>query len=203
MRVLNFGSLNLDYVYGVGHFVQPGETLAAISRDVKHGGKGLNQSIALVRAGADTAHAGCVGQGGESLLAMLVEEGAHRGLNIALNPSPYNDSLREVDYGKLTWVLVNEIEAEQITGESDPVNAWKVLHVRYPRLSALITLGGKGSMAFRVTDTGVETVRQAAQRVHAVDTTAAGDTFTGYFIAGLMENMPLQACMGRASHAAV
>lgn len=60
MRVLNFGSLNLDYVYGVDHFVQPGETLAAISRDVKHGGKGLNQSIALVRAGADTAHAGCV-----------------------------------------------------------------------------------------------------------------------------------------------
>lgn len=44
MRVLNFGSLNLDYVYGVDHFVQPGETLAAISRDVKHGGKGLNQS---------------------------------------------------------------------------------------------------------------------------------------------------------------
>lgn len=257
---MNFGSLNLDYVYGVDHFVQPGETLAAISRDVKHGGKGLNQSIALVRAGADTAHAGCVGQGGESLLAvqemqghtviqvnregencillyggsnrcvtekqirdtmarfapgdwlvlqnevnllpMIVEEGARRGLNIALNPSPYNDSLREVDYGKLTWVLVNEIEAEQITGESDPVNAWKVLHVRYPRLSALITLGGKGSMAFRVTDTGVETVRQAAKRVHAVDTTAAGDTFTGYFIAGLMENMPLQACMGRASHAA-
>lgn len=137
-----------------------------------------------------------------NLLPMIVEEGARRGLNIALNPSPYNDSLREVDYGKLTWVLVNEIEAEQITGESDPVNAWKVLHVRYPRLSALITLGGKGSMAFRVTDTGVETVRQAAQRVHAVDTTAAGDTFTGYFIAGLMENMPLQACMGRASHAA-
>lgn len=80
-----------------------------------------------------------------NLLPMIVEEGARRGLNIALNPSPYNDSLREVDYGKLTWVLVNEIEAEQITGESDPVNAWKVLHVRYPRLSALITLGGKGS----------------------------------------------------------
>ena len=65
-----------------------------------------------------------------NLLPMIVEEGARRGLNIALNPSPYNDSLREVDYGKITWVLVNEIEAEQITGESDPVNAWKVLHVR-------------------------------------------------------------------------
>ena len=29
MKILNFGSLNLDYVYYVEHFVQPGETLAA------------------------------------------------------------------------------------------------------------------------------------------------------------------------------
>lgn len=28
MRVLNFGSLNIDYVYSVDHFVQKGETLA-------------------------------------------------------------------------------------------------------------------------------------------------------------------------------
>ena len=55
MRVLNFGSLNLDYVYGVERFVRPGETLAALSRDVKHGGKGLNQSIALARAGVPGA----------------------------------------------------------------------------------------------------------------------------------------------------
>ena len=51
MRVLNFGSLNLDYVYNVDHFVRPGETLAASSRAVKAGGKGLNQSVALARAG--------------------------------------------------------------------------------------------------------------------------------------------------------
>lgn len=40
MRALNFGSLNLDYVYGVDHFVQPGETLAAISRDVSTEARG-------------------------------------------------------------------------------------------------------------------------------------------------------------------
>ena len=48
----------------------------------------------------------------------------------------------------------------------------------------------------------METVRQEAIRVRAVDTTAAGDTFTGYFIAGLMEGMPLKDCMARASYAA-
>ena len=52
MKVLNFGSLNLDYVYRVTHFVQPGETLSAVSQTVNPGGKGLNQSIAVTRAGA-------------------------------------------------------------------------------------------------------------------------------------------------------
>ena len=59
MRILNFGSLNLDYVYTVERFVRPGETLAVLSRAVKTGGKGLNQSVALARAGADVYHAGC------------------------------------------------------------------------------------------------------------------------------------------------
>ncbi len=67
MRVLNFGSLNLDYVYTVDHFVMPGETISSTSRTIKHGGKGLNQSVALARAGADVAHAGCIGEGDESI----------------------------------------------------------------------------------------------------------------------------------------
>ena len=75
MRVLNFGSLNLDYVYNVDHFVRPGETLAASSRAVKAGGKGLNQSVALARAGVPVCHAGCLGAGGEMLKIMLEENG--------------------------------------------------------------------------------------------------------------------------------
>ena len=58
MRILNFGSLNLDYVYQVDHFVRPEETLAALGRMVKAGGKGLNQSVALARAGLPVCHAG-------------------------------------------------------------------------------------------------------------------------------------------------
>ena len=50
MKILNFGSLNIDYVYSVPHFVRGGETLSSMSLDVFAGGKGLNQSIALSRA---------------------------------------------------------------------------------------------------------------------------------------------------------
>ena len=39
MRVLNFGSLNMDYVYHVDHMVRPGETLSSQSMEVFLGGR--------------------------------------------------------------------------------------------------------------------------------------------------------------------
>ena len=274
MKVLNFGSMNLDYVYEVDHFVQPGETLDSHSRTIQCGGKGLNQSIALARAGVEVCHAGCIGDGGELLKAMLDDNGvdtscirrveemqghtviqvtpsgenaillyggsnrcvteeqirdtlgrfsegdwlvlqneinelpavvnmaAERGLQIVLNPSPWNDALNRVDFSCLSWIFVNEIEAEQFTGEKDPDKAWEVIHSRYPRMSALITLGGRGSIAFRNTGGTIECARQEAIRVQAVDTTAAGDTYTGYFIAGMAGGLSLKESMERAAKAA-
>ena len=273
MRILNFGSLNVDYVYSVDYFVRAGETLKVNGREVVPGGKGLNQSVALARAGADVSHAGCIGAEGEFLRGLLNENGvdtallrtidgmqghtiiqvdskgencillyggtnrriskaqidetlAHfgpgdwlvlqnevnnlplivdlasaRGMRIVLNPSPYDDGLKAVDFGKLSWLLVNEVEACQCSGSDEPERAWDVLHERYPGLSVLITLGGAGSIAHAATPEGIETVRQQAFRVEATDTTAAGDTFTGYFIGGLAEGRPLAECMRRASMA--
>lgn len=273
MKILNFGSLNVDYVYSVDYFVRAGETLKANSREVLPGGKGLNQSVALARAGAQVYHAGCIGADGEFLRELLNKKGvnteylrtidgmqghtiiqvdkkgencillyggtnrsigdsqidetlAHfgqgdwlvlqnevnslprivdaafaRGMRIVLNPSPFEEGLKEVDFGKLSWLLVNEVEACQCSGSDEPERAWDVLHARYPRLSVLITLGSAGSIAHAVGPDGVDTVRQQAFRADAVDTTAAGDTFTGFFIGGLAEGRPLDECMRRASMA--
>ena len=77
MKILNFGSLNLDNVYQVPHFLQAGETMAALSEAVHPGGKGLNQSLALARAGAEVYHAGVVGNGSEMLTNLLKENGVH------------------------------------------------------------------------------------------------------------------------------
>ena len=66
----------------------------------------------------------------------------------------------------------------------------------------IVTLGNSGSAAYRVQGGSIEACRADAVRVKAVDTTAAGDTYTGYFIAGLMEGEPLQTCMELASRAA-
>jgi ribokinase len=75
MRVLNIGSINIDYVYEVDHFVRPGETLGSLSFRVFAGGKGFNQSIALARAGATTFHAGRVGENAKWLLKRLEQDG--------------------------------------------------------------------------------------------------------------------------------
>lgn len=270
MRILNFGSLNLDYVYQVDHFVQPGETLLAYAQAVNPGGKGLNQSVALARAGADTCHAGCVGIGGEMLIDVLREAGVdirhiakteeiqgnaviqvdrtgencillfggsnqcitakqvektlehfdegdylllqneinclplivrlagEKKMKIVLNPSPYNEKLDQIDYSQLDWLIVNEVEMEQLSGFKSPEKAWEKLHARYPGLSLLVTLGEEGSVAF----TNRETVTQKAVIVKAVDTTAAGDTYTGYFLAGIMNGLSLQESMQRAGIAA-
>ena len=269
MKVLNFGSMNLDYIYRVDHFLQPGETLSALSQTVSPGGKGLNQSIALAKAGAPVYHAGCLGAGGEMLLELLQKTGADTrfllrteelqgnaviqvnregqncillfggsnrcitetqiagtlshfsagdllilqneinnlpiivdlayelGMKIILNPSPFNESLNAVDFRKISWFLVNEIEAEQLSGSGQPEEAWRRIHASCPEAGLVVTLGSEGSIAF--TDT--ETVRQPAFPVKAVDTTAAGDTYTGYFVAGLLMGLSLQDCMRRASMA--
>lgn len=80
MKILTFGSLNIDHVYRVGHFVRPGETLSSDSYEQFCGGKGFNQSIALANAGADVFHAGMVGNDGTWLRARLDKSGVDASL---------------------------------------------------------------------------------------------------------------------------
>ena len=77
MKVLNYGSLNYDYVYLVKHMVQLGETISSSGMETHFGGKGLNQSIALAKAGADVYHAGMVGEDGDDLIAVCKKYGVH------------------------------------------------------------------------------------------------------------------------------
>ncbi len=269
MRILNFGSMNLDYVYQVPHFLAPGETMAALNQQVHPGGKGLNQSIAMARAGVRVYHAGVIGQGGEQLAALLEQEGvdtrylltrpclqgnaiiqvtpqgencillyggsnqavteaqvsetlrdfgpgdllvvqnevsclpqmiaeaAAHGMQVALNPSPFDQSLRTLPYEKVSWLFINEVEGAQMTGCERPDDILRTLRLCYPGLKIVLTLGGDGALC----DTPEGWLHQPIFPVQAVDTTAAGDTFSGYFLAGLVQGMTPEACMRRAAAA--
>ena len=270
MKILNFGSLNIDKVYRVAHFVRAGETVASAGYQCFPGGKGLNQSIAAARAGQKVFHAGTVGEDGLFLLdtlrkggvdtryvrtsgsitghaliqvddagenciilypgsnfeneeeyvdevlrdfegpdilllqneinglEQLLRKGREKGLRIMLNPSPMDERLKRMDLSAVTWLMLNETEGREITGESEPDRITDCLLQRYPDMRVVLTLGEKGAV-YR--DRG-EYLRQPAFPVRAVDTTAAGDTFTGYFIAAAAEGKKCGEALKLAAAAA-
>jgi len=270
VRVLNFGSLNIDYVYSVDHIVSPGETISSSGRAVYYGGKGFNQSVAVSRAGVQVYHAGKVGAGSEGLLAecekygvdstfiqrsreetghtfiqvdktgqnsivlfggsnrtvsrehidrvlarfeagdllilqnevngldYMIHQAAEREMEIMLNPSPCDREVLACDLSRVRWLVLNEVEGWQITGKRESDVILRELSERFPKLGVVLTLGSEGAFC---RERG-ETFCQPCFEVKPVDTTAAGDTFLGYFAAGLVDGLPLARSMERAAAAA-
>jgi len=95
-RILNIGSINLDEVFSVPHFIRPGETMASLSYNRFIGGKGTNQSIALARAGASVAHAGMVGADGGVAVDLIGGAGVDISL-IGTSGQPTGRALIQVD----------------------------------------------------------------------------------------------------------
>lgn len=107
MRILNFGSLNIDYVYNVEHILIGGETLTADDRNIYPGGKGLNQSVAFARAGADVWHAGAIGQAdGAILLEALEKNGVKTDYLKVLKDAPSGHTFIQVDRNGQNCILV-------------------------------------------------------------------------------------------------
>lgn len=71
MTIVNVGSINWDRIYRVPHFPAPGETLSARSAAVGLGGKGLNQSVAILRSGGRVVHLGAIGGDDVAMLDAL------------------------------------------------------------------------------------------------------------------------------------
>ncbi|KAB7667105.1 ribokinase [Bacillus sp. B1-b2] len=269
MKFLNFGSLNIDKVYSVPHFVSGGETLSSTSLEEFPGGKGLNQSLAFAKAGANVHHAGKIGKDGLFLKDLMQSQGvnvkqvtedgsstghaiiqvstsgencillygganqeitkeqidstlaecqtedvivlqnemnhleymldtaARKELTIALNPSPINPAILKLDYHKIHYLILNEIEAKAISGEEKLENIFTSLLNLNPQLKIVLTLGTKGV----IYKDSTQEVKQDAFPVHAVDTTAAGDTFLGYFLSIITKYSDVEKALKVASKA--
>ena len=131
-------------------------------------------------------------------LPYMVEKAYAKGMRIALNPSPFNEKLDAVDMSKISLFLLNEVEGFQITGLTEPEDIIVKLLDMYPDAGIVLTLGEDGAIyADRQ-----QRYRQPSFQVQAVDTTAAGDTFTGYFLAGLCEGMAIPEVLKWSAKAA-
>lgn len=271
MKILNFGSLNLDYVYEVPHLVKPGETISADRLTVNTGGKGLNQSIALSKAGASVFHAGAIGaadvemlkgtldksgvntdnvrilpgssghaiiqvdrdgrnsivifggvnqqmgrefvdtvlagfeagdiillQNEISSIGYIMSRAYSKGMKIYLNPSPANSMLCEYPVKYVDTLILNEVEGEQLAGVKEPERILDTLLSMYPEMKIVLTLGENGSV---YADRGCR-ISQKIYKIKVVDTTAAGDTFTGYFLAAVSMGKDIAASLKQAAAAA-
>lgn len=104
-KILNFGSLNLDYVYSVEHFVTEGETLSSENMAINCGGKGLNQSIAMAKAGAEVYHAGRIGTNGDILKDMLNRNGINTEFLLS-SEGPNGHAIIQVDKNGQNCILL-------------------------------------------------------------------------------------------------
>ena len=269
MKILNFGSLNIDKVYAVEKIVKGGETIDSVSFSESVGGKGLNQSIAVAKAGGNIMHAGCVGKDGEILLQALkdnnvdtsliktvetasgqaisqvdkhgqnciilfhganyevdkayideamqdfaqgdililqneisnidyiIEVAKAKQMKIYLNPSPINENLNKYNMQAIDGIFVNEHEGAYLAGKEKVEDILDSLASKYPELEIILTFGDKGAY-YRHKDINIF---QPAYKVDAVDTTAAGDTFTGYFIALRQQGKSIEESLQKASKA--
>jgi ribokinase len=271
IKVLNFGSLNIDYVYDVDHINREGETQQSCARNVYCGGKGLNQSLALKKAGVSVYQAGAVGADDSELLITLLEANAidttyikrkpmasgHaiiqrdgdgrnsillygganmqierteidatlenfkqgdllilqneisemaylmaqaslRGMIIVFNPSPFDRAVLNYPLETVDYLILNEHEAAAICDfESVADRHAETLAKRFPDTKIVLTLGENG-VIYRDGDTRYFV---PAMKVKAVDTTAAGDTFSGYFIASLIRGETVKSALETATRA--
>ena len=268
-KILNYGSLNIDHVYRVPHFVRPGETLSSHSLQRFAGGKGANQSVALARAGAQIFHAGKIGTDGVwlkekleqngintqfiregtlnnghaiiqvdndgqnaiilysganremekeeivstlsrfdqgdylllqneiNLIPELIEEGVKNELHVCFNPAPMTPEVLDFPLDLCHLLVVNETEASALVQSPSYEEMLEKLISCFPKTDILLTVGKEG--AYYASQGKI--YFQAAHKVKAVDTTAAGDTFIGYFLAGMLKNSPIEEVLKQASKA--
>ena len=121
-------------------------------------------------------------------LDYIIDRAYEKKMMIILNPSPFDSALEKCDLSKISLFLMNEIEGFQITGEKEPDRILAKVKELYPKAKVVLTLGSDGSVY--QDETGI--YRQGIFKVKAVDTTAAGDTLTGYFISSVIDGMPVQ-----------
>lgn len=133
-----------------------------------------------------------------SALPDIMELAHARGMHIVLNPSPFNPGITACPLKYVKMFVVNELEGAALSGQSEPEVICGAIRNQYPGASVLLTLGAGGA----VYDDGDQIVRQPAYPADVVDTTAAGDTFTGYFLAWLLGGKPANEALHAAGIAA-
>ena len=125
---------------------------------------------------------------------------AERKLRIAFNPAPYDERLDTGPLELVDLLIVNQTEGAGLSGRQRPDQILAALSRRFPQAELVLTLGASGALYCSAGATGTLEVKPPP--VRALDTTAAGDTFVGFFLAARIAGMTAAAALARACRAA-
>jgi len=123
------------------------------------------------------------------------------GLKIALNPSPWNEQAEKLPIDLADILFVNEIEGAGLAGVENTIPAAEILNqlcMRYQEIEIILTAGSKGAFY----GCGKTRAKGEPVKVPVVDTTGAGDCFSGYFLAARERGLSIQDSLNTACKAA-
>lgn len=120
---------------------------------------------------------------------MRIAKEASMTVSLDTNWDPTGRWSLEGFFEHLNVFLPNEAELLAITGQTDLDAAIDQMSARVPVL--VVKRGEKGAIAIK----GRERVEVAAFPIQVVDTTGAGDTFDGGFLAGWLRGESLRRCL--------
>lgn len=213
--VFHIGAVGMDghwaierldqYGIGTGHIVQVDQPTAhAIIAVDAHGENsiivypGANHAIpkSVIRTALSYAATTdtLLLQNETCLQAFSAKLGSDLEMRVGYAAAPFDADAVEAVLPFLDFLILNEVEAEQLT------KATGTAPEHLPVADVVVTLGAKGCRWF---DTKNRTTQEfPAQKVTAVDTTGAGDTFTGYLLAGLDQGQSMDQAIKLAGKAA-
>ena len=163
---------------------------------VLHGGANQSFSIADIESALNHNQQAryLLMQNETNLLAETFELAQAKGIKIVLNPAPMTDNIKDLPLAKLDTLIVNRGEAEALCGAADIDQMTQQMAALAPQTRVVVTLGGDGAMLLA----NGEVTHMNSPSVDVVDTTGAGDTFVGYFLAGVAEGMNDHDALQRA-----
>lgn len=133
-------------------------------------------------------------------IAYVIDFAYQHKIPVMLNPAPAKPLPEEV-LAKISYLIMNETECEFYTGAVvDSIEGAKngVRLLKEKGIShAIVTLGSQGS----VYDMDERICHEPARKVVAVDSTAAGDTFTAAIVVSLLEGKNMQEAVRFATAA--
>jgi ribokinase len=128
----------------------------------------------------------------------IIEKAHKKGLRIFFNPAPYSSAVNNYSIEKVNTLIYNETEGQRLSGKKDDNEIIKTLSNKYPNTRQILTLGERGS----IYSFDKNTIKVKAESVKTIDSTAAGDTYIGYYISSLSKKISVEQSMKIASQAA-